>query len=209
VRRFRLPVLEALPGDAGWDAALAPLAQELDAAALPAKTRVACVVPDRHARYLVVPWNAAMQSRAARQAFAAHCFAETYGELARDWVVRAAPGDYASPSLACAVDAALLDALGRLFAQRGLALVSVTPSLAHELAHAAGALPPGASWVVVAEAGAMTMLLVEDGRPLRVAVARAGPDELPSLLAREWFALGRDEPWAHLQLCTTRVAQAA
>ncbi|MEP6502037.1 MAG: hypothetical protein ABJD97_01800 [Betaproteobacteria bacterium] len=204
--------LDAAAGGAGtpaWAAAVAALAHELDAAPLARRSRVGCVVPGRHVRYLLVPWNAVMQARAARQAFAEHCFRETYGELARDWVVRAGAGACASATRACAIDAALLDELGRVFALRGLVLCSVTPSLVHELAVLGDGLPAGASWVVVPEADALTVLLLEDGRPQRVAVAHGGPAQLPQLLAREWFALGRDDRWAHVELRPERAATRA
>ena len=209
VRTFHLSAAPDSSGEAGapaWAHALATLAHELDAAALAPKTRVACVVPGRHVRYLLAPWNATMQTRAARQTFAEHCFRETYGELARDWVVRAGDGGYESATLACAMAAPLLDELSRLFATRGLALCSVTPSLVHELAALGDALPAGASWVVVPEADALTLLLVEDGRPRRVCVVRGAAAQLPQLLAREWFALGRDDRWARVELRPERAA---
>jgi hypothetical protein len=201
--------LGAAAGEAGapaWAQAVQALADELDAAPLARDTRIACVVPGRHVRYLLVPWNAAMQSRAARRTFAEHCFRETYGDLARDWVVRAGDGDYESATLACAIDAALLDELGRVFATRGLALCSVTPSLVHEVGLLGDALPAGAAWIVVPEADALTLLLLEDGRPHRVCVARAAMQQLPQLLAREWFALGRDDRWTHVELRPERGA---
>jgi len=202
VRVFHLPAA----GASSWADDVAALACELDAAALPRHARAACVVPARHARYLLVPWNAAMQSRAARQAFAEHCFAETFGELARGWVVRAGEGAYACATLACALDAALLDELGRVFALRGLALRSVTPSLVHALAGLGDNLPDGASWVVVPEVDMLTLLLVEDGQPRRVTVAHGTAAQLPALLAREWFALGRDDRWAHVAVRPEHVA---
>ncbi len=215
VRTFHLPADASPTAEAGeprWTAAVATLALQLDAADIDKKTRVGCVVPGRYARYLLVPWNAAMQSRGARQVFAEHCFRDTYGDLARDWVVRAGAGDYESTTLACAIDAALLDELGRVFALRGLALCSVTPSLVHELGALGGALPDDATWVVVPEADMLTLLLVEAGRPQRVAVARGALPQLPALLSREWFSLGREDRWAHVEVRPERadaIARAA
>lgn len=209
VRLFHLPA-DASPSTATgaprWAEAVAALAVQLDAAGVDRKTRVGCVVPGRYARYLLVPWNAAMQTRGARQVFAEHCFRTTYGDLASGWVVRAGAGDYESATLACALDAALLDELGRVFAQRGLALCSVTPSLVHELGELGDALPGGATWLVVPEAEALTLLLVEDGRPQRVAVAPGAQTQLPALLSREWFALGREDSWAHVVIRPERVS---
>jgi hypothetical protein len=209
VRLFHLPVDASQSSVAGvppWTQAVAMLASELDAGGIDKKTRVGCVVPSLYARYLLVPWNAAMQSRSARQVFAEHCFRNTYGELAANWVVRAGTGDYESATLACALDAALLDELYRMFAQRNLALRSVTPSLVHELGVLGDAFPGGATWLVVPEADMLTLLLVEQGQPRRVAIARGAQPQLPELLSREWFSLGREDRWTHVVIRPERSA---
>lgn len=212
VRMFHLSAGASPSGDAvepRWTAAVALLEQQLEAEAVDQKTRVGCVVPGCYARYLLVPWNAGMQSRSARQLFAEHCFRDTYGDLARNWVVRAGQGDYESAALACAIDAALLDELGRVFALRGLRLCSVTPSLVHELAARGAALPSGATWFVVPEDGTLTLLLLEDGRPRRVAVAKGAAPELPTLLSREWFSLGREDRWTNVEIRPERAISVA
>ena len=197
-----LAAAESSPASARL-AAIAELARRIDASPLARGTRVRCVVPGRFARYLLVPWNVDMQTSKARQAFAEHCFRETCGEMTRDWIVRVDAAGWERAALACAIDAALLDELARMMADRGLILCSVEPALMHEFNAIGDPLPAGASWVVVPEAGALTLLLVEDGRPLRVAMTAGTVQQLPAILAREWFALGRDEPWVHVQLCGT------
>jgi hypothetical protein len=181
--------------------AVAELARQIDASPLARGSNVRCVVPARFARYLLVPWNADMQSPAARQVFAEHCFGETFGEMARNWVVRVDSAAWERAALACAIDAALLDDLARITVDRGLTLCSVQPALMHEVNAIAAPLPAGASWIVVPEAGVLTLLLVEGREPLRVAVVAGTLPQLPAILAREWFSLGRDEPCAPAHVC--------
>ena len=190
-----------LPDDLPMAEAVAALAARMDELALPRGARVACVVPAPFVRYLLVPWNAGMQGRKARQVFAEHCFRETYGELARDWVVRVDSARFGSAALACAMSPGLLGELGRICAERGLQLESVRPALMNAFNAIATPLSRDSAWIVVPGSGTLTLMLLEDGRPLRVALLAGGLDRLDALLRREWFALGRDGTWAHVHVC--------
>ena len=189
--------------------AVAALARQLDAHPQAAKTRVACIVPSRFVRYLAVPWNAAMQSASARQAFAEHCFRETFGTLARDWVVRVDAPHWERPSLACAMESGLLDALARMMAERKLVLCSVQPALMHEFNALDRASTAGARWIVVPDADGLTLLLVEDGHVVCVKVVAGGLGEVDAILAREWFMLGREAPAPASRICAPPTAAAA
>jgi hypothetical protein len=174
----------------------------LDALALPKASRVACVVPAPLARYLLVPWNADMQSRKGRQVFAEHCFRQVYDDLSRDWVVRVDPSAFGHGALACAIEAGLLDALERSTHERGLTLESVQPALMRAFNTLQPPLAEGGTWIVVPGTDALTLLLVENGRPLRVAVQAGSLDRLEAVLRREWFALGRDGAWPQVRVCS-------
>ena len=195
------PLLLLLPDELSLADAITALSQRLDTLALRPGARVACVVPAPFVRYLLVPWNAGMQSRAARQLLAEHCFREVYGELARDWVVRVDPARFGSAALACAMRAGLFDELARLCAQRGVVLDSVQPALMSAFNAIDAPVSQGSSWIVVPGSGTLTLLLVEDGRPLRVALVAGGLERLDAILRREWFALGRDDTWTRVHVC--------
>lgn len=188
---------------------VAALASRLDELAVPRGARITCVVPAPFSRYVLVPWNADMQGRRARQILAEHCFRETYGELARDWVVRVDRARFGSAALACAVSASLVDDLIGLAAARGLVLKSVQPALMNAFNALTEPLASGSTWIVVPGSHALTLMLVEDGRPLRVALVAGSVDRLDMLLRREWFALGRDDPWSHVRVCAPATADLA
>ena len=195
------PISLLLPDDLPLAGAMAALAGRLAALALRRGARVACIVPAPFVRYVLVPWNAGMQARAARQLLAEHCFREIYGELSRDWVVRVDPARFGSAALACAMSAGLLDELERICAERGVVLDSVQPALMTAFNAIDVPLSQGSSWIVVPGTGTLTLMLVEDGRPLRVALVAGDLERLDALLRREWFALGRDDAWVHVHVC--------
>lgn len=196
---------EAVPlllrDDLGMVDAVAALATRIQAMALPHGTRLACIVPAPFVRYVLVPWNAQMQSRKSRQVFAEHCFRETYGDLARDWIVRVDTARFGGAALACAMNASLFDELSRMAEARGVVLASVQPALMNAFNAHPTPLAAGSTWIVVPGTGTLTLLLVEDGRPLRVALVAGTQDRLDALLQREWFSLGREERWSHVRVC--------
>lgn len=195
------PLSLLLRDDLSLADAVAALGAQLDALAIARGTRVACVVPAPFVRYVLVPWNIDMQGRNARQVLAEHCFRETYGELARDWIVRVDHARFGSAALACAMSAGLLEELMRMTAARGLLLESVQPTLMNAFNAIADPLSRDSTWIVVPGSGALTLMLVEDGRPLRVALVAGSLDRLDTLLRREWFSLGRDDTWSHVRVC--------
>lgn len=190
-----------LPDDLGMGDAVGALAARVEALALPRGTRVACVVPAPFVRYVLVPWNAQMQSRKARQVFAEHCFRETYGELARDWIVRVDAARFGGAALACAMNASLFDELSRMAEARGVVLESVQPALMNAFNASPAPLAVDSTWIVVPGTGTLTLLLVEGGQPLRVALVAGSLDRLDALLHREWFSLGREGCWSHVRVC--------
>ena len=185
--------------------AVAALAARLDARPFKRGTRVACIVPGQLARYLIVPWNAAMQKPASRQVFAEHCFRETYAEMSDGWVVRVDEPAYERSSLACAIDGALLDALAAMLAERGLVPCSIQPALMHAANALETPLSPGLDWIVVPDGAGVTLLLMEGGRPLWVSTAAAHAGTVEAVLAREWFAIGRDPAPAKVHVCAPAV----
>jgi hypothetical protein len=197
-----------LPDDvAPADAALA-FARQVEQQALPRGTRLACVVPVPLVRYVLVPWTTALRGRRTRQVLAEHCLRETYGDLVRDWTVRVDAAGFGSPALACAMSSALLADLDRVATAQGVVLASVQPALMSAFNALKAPLADGSTWIVVPGRDALTLLLVDDGRPLRVAVVAGTVDQLDVLLRREWFALGREGRWSHVRVCAPAPAGA-
>ena len=194
-----LPLL--LSDDLPMVEGIAELASFIRSLALPPGRRIACIVPAPFVRYVLVPWNAQMQGRKARQLFAEHWFRETYGELARDWIVRVDPARFGSSALACAMNAELPGALARMADECGVVLESVQPALMNAFNAMPAPLTDSADWIVVPGRDTLTLLLVEDGVPQRVTLAAGSLENLDAVLRREWFALGRDDTWSGVRVC--------
>ena len=111
------------------------------------------------------------------------------------------PARFGSAALACAMRPGLLDELGRACTARGVVLESVQPALMNAFNAITAPLSRGSAWIVVPGSGTLTLMLLQDGRPLRVALLAGGLDRLDALLRREWFALGRDDTWTHVHVC--------
>lgn len=192
------PALDPTPLAAGAapqrDAMLAACARELDARALPRGSRLTCILAGEGVRYRIVPWSDELSSPAQRQVLAEHCFHEAYGAAAHAWTVCQSEPRYGAATLACAVDTLLLDQLDALARQRGLALVSVQPSLVQAYNQARRAIARGRCWFVVRDGAWTTLLLMSDAEPLHVKRLPSPGTDLARLLDREWFALGLDDP---------------
>ncbi len=172
------------------DMALATFEQQLDDLCPSRHARVSCVFAGELVRYCIVPWNPGARGTARRQAFARHCFSETYGDVASAWTVSLDAPRFGLGSLACAIDAGLLDRLAALARSRGLRLAQLQPSLMQAANSARRATRAATFWVVVQEPRAMTLLLIVDRRPVLAKVLAAREQDLGILLAREWLALG-------------------
>ena len=92
-----------------WRPAVDALARALEGA--PARaTRARVVLSNHFVRYVVARWREDLHSISERQAFVHHCFRETYGSAADGWTLREDSEQHGKASLACAIDAALLEA---------------------------------------------------------------------------------------------------
>ena len=180
------------PGPHRIDALIADFEQNLEARALRRGTRLRCVVAGDAVRYAVVPWHAELSSPDQRQRLAEQCFRETYGETARDWTVCQHTERYAAATLACAIDASLLDRLDASAQARGLSLVSVQPSLMHAFNQSRQGIEQGLFWFVSVEPHWTTLLLMSAFEPLHVKRLPSAAAALGALLDREWFSLGID-----------------
>jgi len=176
------------------DVALAAFERELDQRALRRGTRLSCVVAGEGVRYRVVPWNDELASPLQRQVLAMNCFTEAYGDAARGWTLRQQPARHGAATLACALDAALLDRLAALAQARQLKLVSVQPALMHAYNLGRERIDAGLHWFVCIDGPWITLLLMSQGQPLLVKSLSSSNADLGRVLDREWFVLGVETP---------------
>ncbi len=117
-------------GEPGWRAPVAALSDWL-AQETPASADVEVIVSDCFARYVLIPWSGSVQKSSELAAMSRIHFEALFGTSASGWRIQLDCGDYQKPGIACAIDAALVDALQELFALHGLRRVSLQPHFMH------------------------------------------------------------------------------
>lgn len=192
--RLVLRLGEGVSSSGGAETLLAEADRVLDHGAPRRGTRLVCVLAGDGIRFRLLPWRDALSSPAQRQRFAEHCFHETYGDVARGWIVGVGAAAYGAATLACAIDGALLAGLEARAAARSLVLRSVRPLLVHELDGVRRRIDRGLHWFVVIAGRRVTLLLRSPVEPLAVRQVAWCGRGLGELLDREWFALGIDAP---------------
>lgn len=170
------------------------IARQLNALALPARTRLRCILAGDGVRYGIVPWRDALSRPVQRQLLAEQCFIDTHGEVARGWTVCQHAARWGVATLACAIDTALLERIDAAAQARRCTVASVQPSLTAAYNQARHGIAPGLHWFVEVDARWTTLLLMDGAEALQVKRLRASATDLTALLLREWFALGMAPP---------------
>jgi hypothetical protein len=190
--RPKVAAKEILPcseGTPSWKGALDTLSQGLLAREPWQRADATVVLSNHFLRYQLLPWSEEIGSEEELAAYARHSFGQVHGEVVREWAVRVDEPRRGQPTLACAVDQGLLDALDASFAAAKARLVSVRPALAAAFNALRPAFPASAAWFVMAERGKLLLALArDDGWQLvaaRKAPAESWAAELPLLLDRE------------------------
>jgi hypothetical protein len=197
------PTLTVVSQDAAtpsprWQAAL----QQLDAA-LREPAWQGCqpqvTLSNHFVRYALIPWNDALGSPVEQEAFIRHCFAQAYGEAARQWNIRAAQARYGHATLASAVEPALVQALQLSLGQAGMRLQHIHPLVMQAVNETRQQLGTkearGNLCLAVPEHGRLTLLLIENGQWRSVqshTVHREPKDLLRELIQRDAILAGLD-----------------
>lgn len=169
-----------------WEPALAvlpPLMREL--AAGPCRATV--VLSDCFVRYVLVPWNAQLATRAEDLAYARHCFETVHGEIAADWEIRLSPGRRDEPRIASAVDRQLIAELRTIFKNERSRLVSVQPLLMAAFNRALPQLDAAPGMVLAVSSGHYAYVSYAADRVLAVRSGGFGStaEELAAIAERE------------------------
>lgn len=155
--------------------------------------RVSVVLSDRLVRYLVLPWRAGVVSRAEWRAYALHSFESAYGEVCRDWRLRIDLVPPGRPSLACAIDADLIEALRKIAGASSSRLVAVRPNFIHLFNQRRAALRGSPLWFAATDERGVCMGVLDDGvwRAIRNESAPDGwSAALPGMVSRMQFMVG-------------------
>jgi len=154
----------------------------------PGRARLEVVLSSHLLRYAHLPWSPALASGDEWIAYARHVFGDTYGADAAAWRVRVSDGGRGKSRLACAADAALIDAIAAV--ER---VVSIQPHLMAAFNAGRAEFGDAPGWFVLHEPGRLTVGLVADGEWKLIRNRQAGEgwrDSLPDLLHRETEATG-------------------
>lgn len=114
------------------------------------------VLSNHFVRYLLLPWNPDLVTVQEQLAFARARFVQAFGEAAQEWVLKSSHGRPGAPSVACALERPLLQAVTALIAGSPLRLRSLQPSLM-AVCNARSRLPAGDAWIAIAESGRLLL----------------------------------------------------
>lgn len=155
------------------------------------------VLANDFAHYAIVPWNATLADHKERNAFARHCFMQTYGDFSRHWDIRITPVSYGSAALASAVEAKLLQSLEEAFRHAGMPLRHIHPHLMMAVNLIRSQLKrkalPASFNLIMLENSRLIVALIEQGQWLSVqgyAAENDIEDQLQALLDREAIIAG-------------------
>jgi len=182
------------PGGEPWRAPLAALGDAMRELPRGATCRV--MVSSCFARYALVPFSAALVGRKANEVLAAHAFRHIHGEQAQVWTCRVAPAPAGDKRLACALDAALADAIESVARTAGVTLAAIEPTLTAGFNSARGRLP-SSCWFAAVETGRLVLGLLVGGKWAHLAAERcAGHWEaaLARMLSRETLMIAAESP---------------
>jgi hypothetical protein len=155
---------------------------------LPGTDRLEVVLSNHLVRYALLPWSPALTTDDEWMAYARHVFDSTYGADAAGWRIRVCDGGRGKARVACATDAALLDAIAAV--ER---VASIQPHLMAAFNARRGEFGADPGWFVLHEPGRLTLGLVAGGEWKCLRNRQATEDwrnSLPDLLQRETAASG-------------------
>lgn len=153
------------------------------------------VLSNRLVRHAVIPFNAKLKKYPELEAFARHVLGRIYGAAAGQWELRIHRQGRTAPSIACAVDRALLEYLRQTLAGQKVELRSVTSHLMQVYNHQRRTLQAQPAWMVVPEQGHVQLALLSGNHIAGVhGLNHDGLQDLPMLLDRENLMTALAEP---------------
>lgn len=160
---IELTVPSTSDGGAPWNAAVDALEAQLLTPGLRGAD-LDVTVDDAFARWMLLPWSAALATDAERLAYAQLEFESVHGERARAWRIRLGDARPGEPAPACAIDDALHERLAAIATAAGGRLTAVRPAFGAALdRHRRALSAPSAAFALI-ERGRCTVAAFERGR---------------------------------------------
>jgi hypothetical protein len=158
-----------------WQPALRELAFLLDEAG--AQWSLASVVISNHwARFLVLPWQPEVAGADELNEVARRRLQQIHGTAVDGWAVRCSEGGFGRPTLVCAFDQALIDAIDETLRPRRLRSASIQPLLALAFNSARRGLPADAAFALI-EPGRICVAATVEGAIAGIASRRVVTDD--------------------------------
>jgi hypothetical protein len=180
-------------GGEPWGDAVAVLQQEAEQLRRE-RLAVTVVLSNHFVRYTVVPPLGHTGGRDEALAVARFHFSKIHGDRAATWDVRLAAPASNRPTLASAIDSALLDALKACFPREGAArLVSVQPYTMSAFNFWRHKIGKDGAWLLLVEPGTACLAMLAGNEWATIQTVRsgyAGSDSWPALLEREKHRVG-------------------
>lgn len=186
------------------DGSWGPAVDVLPSALAGKQGEAAVVLADQLVRYALLPWNETLKSAQQWAALASHRFNTLHGPRAAEWQINVTETAPMGPRLACAVDRALIASLADIFTKAGLRLSSVQPFLVAAFNRIRKSVGNGSCWIVVEEAGRLTLALIQRGMWTAIRSRRSDKtwrNVLPEILERESAFLGLSAPVTRVIVC--------
>jgi hypothetical protein len=168
-----------------WRAALDALSDMLRRPG-PDHAPATVILSNHFVRYMTLPWQAELVTRAEEIEFARARFVQVFGDKALHWTIRANDGPARFERLAAATDSALLEALAGTLGAAGLALASCQPALVAQINACLDRVGEDA-WLISAERGRLVIAWIARGhwRSVRVRPGDSGVLALRDILEQE------------------------
>lgn len=193
--------IDLAAADGGWAAALEALPEVLKGSA---GQSASVVLADQFVRYALLPHNQTLKSADEWAALARHRFSVLHGPRADEWDIKLASTAPHGARLACAVDRQLIQALASAFVTAHVRLASVQPFLVAAFNRLRRRVGNGSCWIVVEEAGRLTLALIQRGAWVAIRARRSDSQwrrVLGEILERESAFLGLSQPVMRVIVC--------
>ena len=173
--------------DDSWEAPLAALGDLLGQEPWRV-ARIRVVLADHWARYMIVPWVAALRSDEERLAHGRELLGSAFGEGIADWDLRISDAPPGVPRVACAMPRELVAGVVAACTATGGRLLSLRPQLIDAYDAWRQSLPRSKSWFVTIEQGCLAAARLGRNGWDRVHSVRIGVDWMRELRRLQTFA---------------------
>jgi hypothetical protein len=172
---------EKSASEQSWKLGIQRLDTRLEALDLPHKTQISITLASDLVRYIILPGHEIAMSSDEKLGYAIASFREIYGATADSWKISIDDTAPTQPTLACAIDASMYEAITELAQKYKLKLKSVQPYLMTTFNKLYSSIKNANASFVVIEQTRMAMLFLQNGECQQVYIEKFTNDWQASL----------------------------